>query len=61
MDTPELTIEILSPIAALTSKAIKAPEKNRILLTEALAAYGDELANKILRHGDDLTKFITEI
>lgn len=49
--------EIVDPISALTSKAIKAPEKNHLLIAQALKVYGDELADKIRFHGGDLKRF----
>lgn len=60
IESPELVIEILDPIAALTSKAVKAPNKNKILIVEALAVYGEQLAEEIIRYGGDLNFFIEE-
>ena len=52
-DSQRLSCEILDPISALVSKAIKAPEKNWNLIQKALEIYGDELASKIRNHGGD--------
>jgi hypothetical protein len=52
-----LKCEILDPISALTSKAVKAPEKNRLLIKSALEVYGEELARRITLHGGDLSIF----
>jgi hypothetical protein len=49
--------EILDPVSALTSKAIKAPDKNHLLIGEALKVYGEELAEKIRTHGGDPARF----
>lgn len=52
-----LIVERLDPISALTSKAIKAPEKNKELLRHALGVYGEPLKQKILQHGGSLDLF----
>ena len=52
-----LDCEILDPISALVSKAIKAPEKNRILVREALNVYGETLEAKIKEHGGNIEDF----
>lgn len=49
--------EILDPVSAFTSKAIKAPDKNHLLIGEALKIYGAELAEKIRIHGGDPGSF----
>lgn len=49
--------EILDPVSALTSKAIKAPNKNHLLNGEALKVDGEELAEKIRLHGGDPARF----
>ncbi len=52
-----LKIEVLEPIAVLTSKAVKAPEKNKFLLQQAIAHYGEKLVTQIEFHGGNI-KFI---
>lgn len=52
-----LEVQILDPLSALTSKAVKAPEKNLALIREALAVYGNELEEKIRSYGVDPSKF----
>lgn len=59
-DSEYLKLSYLDPISTLTSKAIKAKEKNRPLLKEALAYYGDKLSNRIKNHGGDLEYFTSE-
>lgn len=46
-----------SAIDVLTSKAIKAKEKNRKLITKALDIYGVEFAMKIMANGGSLEYF----
>jgi hypothetical protein len=55
--SPKLTCLRLDPIYALVSKAIKAKEKNRILIRQALPIFGDELRSLIEEYGGDLTYF----
>lgn len=56
-DSPFVRVTYLDPISALISKAIKAKEKNRILVREALIIYGDALATKIISNGGDIDYF----
>ena len=53
----KLRCEILDPISALVSKAVKAPEKNRLLIRSALEIYGEDLAERIKKHGGDISVF----
>jgi len=57
MDTARIKCEVVDPIYALCSKAIKAKEKNRILVRDALIEYGDELKGLIVKYGGDLEYF----
>jgi len=50
-ETPRMRCEILDPLFALCSKAVKAREKNRILIREALKEYGKPLRELIEKHG----------
>lgn len=59
-DSNLIKINYIDPISALTSKAIKAKEKNRYLIKHALSYYGDTLKNKILFYGGDINYFITD-
>ncbi len=59
-ESDTLTISYLDPIATLTSKAVKAKEKNQILIHEALAVYGESLALQISKHGGELEFFRTK-
>lgn len=56
-DSTYVKVTYLDPISALTSKAIKAKEKNRILVRDALKIFGDTLATKIISNGGDLEYF----
>ncbi len=50
----------IDPVSALTSKAIKAREKNRYLIKHALKYYGDRLKDKILFYGGDINYFLSD-
>lgn len=54
-----LTVLALDPESALVSKAVKAPEKNKMLIREALAS-GEfaSLADRILKAGGRLESFL---
>ncbi len=52
--TENLLVSYLDPISTLTSKAIKAKEKNRFLIRKALSVFGTRLAQEIVRYGGDL-------
>ncbi|GAB4419568.1 MAG: hypothetical protein OHK0056_29750 [Bacteriovoracaceae bacterium] len=52
-----VTIFKASAIDVLVSKAIKAKEKNRVLIKKSLQVYGDELKKRILSHGGDPNEF----
>ena len=56
-ESPFVKVSYLDPISALTSKAIKAKEKNKTLITNALKIYGDKLASNIKLYGGDLAFF----
>ncbi len=57
MNTSHIKCEVVDPIYALCSKAIKAKEKNKILIRDALTEYGDELKGLIKKYGGDLEYF----
>lgn len=46
-----------SPLDVLVSKAIKAPLKNKKLISESIKIYGNKLTDKILEHGGDIGFF----
>jgi len=52
-----LIVKTVDPISALISKAVKAKEKNRGLIKQALTKLGDELAGGIELNGGDLGYF----
>lgn len=56
-DSHLLRVTYLDPISTLTSKAVKAREKNRVLIKAALAHYGAALQNKIESNGGDVAYF----
>ncbi|HQH26154.1 MAG TPA: hypothetical protein PLP17_02060 [Oligoflexia bacterium] len=51
------TIQALDPISVLVSKAVKAPQKNRILIQEAIGQYGDQLISRLEKYSVDLSFF----
>jgi hypothetical protein len=55
--TPNLVVSYLDPLSALTSKAVKAKEKNRFLIREALSIFGNSLEEAILRYGGEIDYF----
>jgi hypothetical protein len=52
-----ITVKAIDPESAILTKAIKAKEKNRILVRDALRIYGSQLANRITENGGDLSYF----
>jgi hypothetical protein len=50
--------ETIEPIYAILSKAIKAKEKNRVIVTQALKFYGEELFNLIQKYNGDIDYFV---
>jgi hypothetical protein len=59
METPRLKCDVLDPLYTLCSKAIKAPEKNKILIRDALKEYGKPLKDLILKYGGNDEYFTT--
>jgi hypothetical protein len=55
-----LIIKALDPLWCLVSKAVKAPAKNRYLIQEAIAIYGEELVSLISRAGGSPILFVDE-
>jgi hypothetical protein len=53
----QITIQGLTPIYCLLSKAIKAPDKNKVLIINALEIYGTELSDLIKKFNGDLNFF----
>ena len=58
--SPFLTVNYLDPLSTLTSKAVKAREKNRPLIRNALAHYGPELVTRIAQFNVDINFFSDE-
>lgn len=56
-NSPYVKVSYLDPVSALTSKAVKAKEKNRLLVSNALKIFGETLASQIISHGGDLAYF----
>ena len=56
-DSPYVKVTYLDPISAFTSKAVRAKEKNRILVHDALKIFGDSLATNITSNGGDAEYF----
>jgi len=57
-ESAELRVEVLAPIFNLLSKAVKAPERNRNLIVEGIAVYGDEFVHLLQTHGADIEYFL---
>ncbi len=55
--TLRLNCKVIDPIYSLASKAIKAKEKNRVLVRNALTIYGKKLRDLIKKHGGDCAYF----
>ena len=56
-DSKNIYCDVIDPLYALVSKAIKAKEKNKILISDALNLYGDELGTLIQKFGGDRIYF----
>jgi len=59
-ETSILKIEILEPFYVFLSKAIKAPEKNKQLILQAISLYGVKLLYAIDKNGGNSGYFIDE-
>ncbi len=59
-DTNLLTVAAISPIYGILSKAIKAKEKNRILVGDAIAIFGEKLVELIVHYGGDPQYFLKD-
>jgi hypothetical protein len=58
-DIDHVWVEVIDPESALVSKAIKAPEKNKQLIREAIASGAfPTLVDRILKHGGKLENFV---
>ena len=57
--SPKLEVEVLDPLFVLLSKAMKAKEKNKILIHHALKVFGSDLKNLIQQEGGSLEYFQT--
>lgn len=55
--SPHLEVSYLDPLSTLTSKAIKAKEKNRFLIRDALTVLGEPLEQAIIHCGGDISFF----
>lgn len=53
----KLIVNIVDPIFILVSKALKAKEKNKKLIQQALQIFGKELKEKLSKEGVDLVYF----
>lgn len=53
----KLTVYLLDPLSVLVSKGVKAPEKNRFLIEEALTIYGHELSDLITKYKKEFNKW----
>lgn len=56
---PTLEVVVIDPESALVSKAVRAPEKNKFLIRQAIASKNyPNLAERIIENGGKLTDFI---
>jgi hypothetical protein len=53
-----LIVSYVDSISALTSKAVKAKEKNRYLIRRGLEVFGKPLEESIVRYGGDINYFV---
>lgn len=59
IDLKNILVESIDPESTLVSKAVKAPEKNRFLIREAITAkIFPNLVDRILKNGGKLESFI---
>lgn len=59
-DSPLVECKSIGPIYGLLSKAIKAKEKNRILVRDAIALFGVEFVEMLIEHGGDPEYFLKD-
>jgi hypothetical protein len=59
-ESPHLTIAAITPIYGILSKAIKAKEKNRILVRDAMTIFGEKLVKLIVQNGGDPEYFLKD-
>ncbi len=59
-DSSVLKVSLLSPLFVLASKAVKAPQKNKQLITQAIEIWGEELIDLISEHGQDIRIFLND-
>ncbi len=59
-DSLQVECKSISPIYGLLSKAIKAKEKNRILVRDAIALFGEEFVKLIVMYGGDPEYFLKD-
>lgn len=56
-ESETIKVEAFDPLLVIVSKAIKAPEKNRQLVLEAIGIFKEELIEEIVRYGGDPEAF----
>ena len=59
-ESPILLVTAISPLYGILSKAIKAKEKNRILVRDAIGVLGEELINLVVKFGGDIDYFLKD-
>jgi hypothetical protein len=57
-ESNQIKLEALDPFFVLLSKAVKAPDKNQELISQALVFYGSRLANAITLAGGKIENFL---
>jgi len=59
-ESPMIRCVYLDPVSVLVSKAIKAKEKNRFLIRDAIAVFGEGLVKLIRKYGGNPEYFIQD-
>ncbi len=57
-ETKFILVDSPLPIYLIVSKAVKAPEKNKQLVTDAIVEFGDELLTLLQRYEADINYFV---
>ena len=59
-DSPVLCVKVCDAISILVSKGVKAPEKNRLLIRQAMLVYGEQLIALLAKYGAPLEYFVSD-
>ena len=53
----KLSVEVIDPISTLVSKAVKAPDKNQLLIERGIEVFGDKLVDELKFYNVDIDRF----